>query len=216
VFYLSSCVDREHSLYGALGSAITKAKNKSAPLLIWLQGGPGYSSLFGLFVENGPFHVTKGFKLKKRKYSWTKEYSMIYFDFPIGVGFSFTEHEDGYCKHNEQCIDDLYNALQQFYKLFPEMKSNDLYITGQSYGCKFITGLAHKIHNEKNAGIKLKGLAIGGAFCDPPTHVDHGENLYQFSLIDEKQKQYFDKQRDEIRKLMNAKIIIMLIGNGIH
>ncbi|RWS20652.1 putative serine carboxypeptidase CPVL-like protein, partial [Leptotrombidium deliense] len=85
------------------------------------------------------------------------------------------------------------------------MKSNDVYITGQSYGCKFITGLAYKIHNEKKPGIKLKGLAIGGAFCDPPTHIDHGENLYQFGLIDEKQKQYFDKQRDEIRKLMNAK-----------
>ncbi|RWS20651.1 uncharacterized protein B4U80_04706 [Leptotrombidium deliense] len=83
-----------------------KSKNKSAPLLIWLQGGPGYSSLFGLFVENGPFEVTKEFKLKKRKYSWTKGYSMIYFDFPIGVGFSFTEHEYGYCKHNEQNIDE--------------------------------------------------------------------------------------------------------------
>lgn len=30
-----------------------------APVLLWLQGGPGGSSLFGLFVEHGPFSVTK-------------------------------------------------------------------------------------------------------------------------------------------------------------
>ena len=34
-------------------------KPEKAPLLLWLQGGPGGSSLFGLFVENGPFSVTQ-------------------------------------------------------------------------------------------------------------------------------------------------------------
>lgn len=29
----------------------------SRPVVLWLQGGPGSSSLFGLFTENGPFFV---------------------------------------------------------------------------------------------------------------------------------------------------------------
>ena len=29
--------------------------DKDAPLLVWLQGGPGGSSMFGLFAEMGPF-----------------------------------------------------------------------------------------------------------------------------------------------------------------
>lgn len=31
--------------------------NTSAPLLVWLQGGPGGASTFGLLVENGPFYL---------------------------------------------------------------------------------------------------------------------------------------------------------------
>ena len=34
----------------------------AVPLLLWLQGGPGGSSLFGLFVENGPLGVDENGK----------------------------------------------------------------------------------------------------------------------------------------------------------
>lgn len=32
-------------------------KETQRPVVLWLQGGPGSSSLFGLFTENGPFFV---------------------------------------------------------------------------------------------------------------------------------------------------------------
>lgn len=41
---------------------IFQTNPETAPVVLWLQGGPGGSSLFGLFVENGPIMVDKDFK----------------------------------------------------------------------------------------------------------------------------------------------------------
>lgn len=37
---------------------------RETPLILWLQGGPGASSLFGLFEEIGPYTVTDDLKVK--------------------------------------------------------------------------------------------------------------------------------------------------------
>lgn len=38
--------------------------SETAPVVLWLQGGPGSSSMFGLFVEHGPYIVTKNLTRK--------------------------------------------------------------------------------------------------------------------------------------------------------
>jgi Carboxypeptidase C (cathepsin A) len=68
---------------------------------LWLQGGPGATSLYGLFTENGPFSVNKDFVLKEREYSWTKTLNVIYIDNPVGTGkaifFLFTTYFCLFC-----------------------------------------------------------------------------------------------------------------------
>ena len=57
--------------------------NGSTPLLIWLQGGPGGSSLFGMFSEMGPYSVNKdGATLNPRLETWNRQYGMIFIDNP--------------------------------------------------------------------------------------------------------------------------------------
>ncbi len=58
------------------------------PMVLWLQGGPGGSSLFGLFVEHGPFPVDAKMKLLKRDSAWTLMNNVIYVDQPVGTGQS--------------------------------------------------------------------------------------------------------------------------------
>ncbi|VVC91930.1 unnamed protein product [Leptidea sinapis] len=75
--------------------------NKDAPVIVWLQGGPGATSLFGLFTENGPLRVHNG-KFEKRKYNWALGHHVIYIDNPVGTGFSFTKNPKGYCTNQTQ------------------------------------------------------------------------------------------------------------------
>lgn len=42
-----------------------QAGQDKAPVLLWLQGGPGGTSMFGLFVEHGPYVVYKNMTGKK-------------------------------------------------------------------------------------------------------------------------------------------------------
>jgi vitellogenic carboxypeptidase-like protein len=58
---------------------------------VWLQGGPGSTSLYGLFTELGPFFVGEDEKsLVKNPHSWHKTHSIIFIDNPVGTGTRFT------------------------------------------------------------------------------------------------------------------------------
>ncbi|XP_008059156.1 probable serine carboxypeptidase CPVL, partial [Carlito syrichta] len=104
---------------------------EDAPVVLWLQGGPGGSSMFGLFVEHGPYVITSNLTIRTRDFPWTTTLSMLYIDNPVGTGFSFTEDDHGYAVNEDDVARDLYSALVQFFQLFPEYKDNDFYATGE-------------------------------------------------------------------------------------
>lgn len=57
---------------------------------------------------------------KLNPYSWNRNMSLLYIDNPVGAGFSFTEHIEGYPNFVNESTRDLYEALQQFFTLLPE------------------------------------------------------------------------------------------------
>ena len=160
--------------------------------MVWLQGGPGSSSMFAVFNENGPYIVDKDIKISLNKYSWTQQFSMLYIDNPVGTGFSYTNDEKGFSRDQQNIADNLYEALQQFFTLFSEYRNNEFYITGQSYAGKYIPAIGYKLHSMRNiSNINFKGIAIGNGWIDPITQLDIGSLLRTIGLIDEKQLQYF-------------------------
>ncbi|XP_038905174.1 serine carboxypeptidase-like 45 [Benincasa hispida] len=138
----------------------------SKPLVLWLNGGPGCSSIgAGAFIEHGPFKIN-GEILVKNDYSWNIEANMLYVESPAGVGFSYSANKSFYSKINDEITarDNLL-FLQHWFDKFPEYKNRDFYITGESYGGHYVPQLAHLILKSK-ANINLKGIAIGNPLLE--------------------------------------------------
>ncbi|KAF9093065.1 hypothetical protein BGX23_003683 [Mortierella sp. AD031] len=71
------------------------------PAINWLQGGPGGSSMIGLFYETGPIHVTEDLKLTRNPNIWANEYSMLFIEQPVGTGYSFVDQSTAGSKPRE-------------------------------------------------------------------------------------------------------------------
>ncbi|XP_075702673.1 lysosomal protective protein-like [Rhinoderma darwinii] len=147
---------------------------RSCPLVLWLNGGPGCSSLAGLLTEHGPFLIEPdGRTLKNNKHSWNKIANVLYLESPAGVGFSFSDDKN-YKTGDTQAAQDNYMALKDFFRLYPEFMENDFYITGESYGGFYVPSLALEVSTDSS--INLKGLAIGNGITDYT--LNHNSFLY--------------------------------------
>lgn len=146
----------------------------SDPIVLWLNGGPGSSSLIGLLTENGQI-VTNDDSLTNEidgvpqvfnnPYTWSSMANVLYLESPKGVGFSYCE---GVTKSNdcvntdESTAQDAYEFLVNFFNAFPEYKANKFYITGESYAGIYIPMMMQQIDQDPlGAKLNLIGAAIG-------------------------------------------------------
>ncbi|XP_076887210.1 serine carboxypeptidase 1-like [Bidens hawaiensis] len=154
----------------------SKHESSEKPLVLWLNGGPGCSSIGGgTMMEVGPFRVNKdGKTLSININSWIKEANMLFLESPAGVGFSYSNKSSDYETPGDvQTTKDSYTFLINWLERFPEYKTRDIYITGESYAGHYIPQLAQLIlrsnGNDNNTIINLKGIMIGNALIDYET-----------------------------------------------
>ena len=76
-------------------------QNATDPIIVWFNGGPGCSSMEGLFAENGPYVFDDGEDvIKPNPYPWNLRAHLLYIESPAGVGYSINNTvDDG--RHND-------------------------------------------------------------------------------------------------------------------
>ena len=122
-----------HYMYAERYNSLWRSQHDPAndPFILWLNGGPGCSSMLGFLYENGPFIFTQNTtNLTINPHSWNQYANVMYLESPASVGFS-TYGSDYDLQYNDTTTaEDNLKALQLFFLKFPSLKRSDFYITG--------------------------------------------------------------------------------------
>ncbi|KAG8733178.1 hypothetical protein FRC11_008104 [Ceratobasidium sp. 423] len=171
----------------------------TAPLALWLNGGPGSSSMIGLFQENGPCRMNEDeLTVSHNPYSWNEYANMLYVDQPIGAGYSYGQE---IVESSKEAAVALWEMLQIFFSdsKFSKYASRDFAIWTESYGGHYGPAVSAYFLSQNDAidagtitGIKinLKVLSIGNGMTDPyaqyPEYVKYAvSNPYQRPLAND-------------------------------
>ena len=172
----------------------------SRPTIIWTNGGPGSSSFWGFFLENGPYIITEkkdgSLSVKANPDGWDQYANYMMFEHPLSVTLSFAG-DDQVPKTVEQGMDEYYQALLNFLAKHPEINKNPILIVGESYAGTYLPLLAQRIVNGNASGgvsINLAATVLLDAWVDPDIQMAQDTNYaFNHGLISAEQKEILDK-----------------------
>ena len=180
----------------------------TAPVVLWMTGGPGCSSEMAVFYENGPWHLEQGeeegeIRVVDNPYGWDAHSTVIFVDQPVNTGFSYSENPDDRC-YDEECVSrDMVDFMYALLEARPDLRQRDFYVTGESYAGHYVPAVAYNVFlasrarknsynnnnfdsSEVSLDIQLKGLAIGNGLTYPAIQYGaYPEFAYQHGLISE-------------------------------
>ncbi|KAJ3501772.1 hypothetical protein NLJ89_g9190 [Agrocybe chaxingu] len=148
-----------------------------APLILWLNGGPGCSSTTGLLFELGPCNIAdNGRNVTHNPYSWNSEANIIFLDQPVDVGYSYAE--DGTAVSSSPVAGkDVYAFLELFLNRYPKYSKAPFHIAAESYGGTYAPNFASIIYKQNQEllaapnphlkHINLASVILANGLTDP-------------------------------------------------
>ena len=116
-------------------------------MTIWLNGGPGCSSLEAFFQENGRFTWQPGtYAPVVNDYSWVNLTNVLWVEQPVGTGFATGKPT---ATTEEQIAQDFVKFFKNFQQLFG-IKNFNIYVTGESYAGRYIPYVSAALLDQKD------------------------------------------------------------------
>lgn len=219
--HLPASSDGDKKIFYWLVAPPPQARASSdTPLVIWLNGGPGCSSMEGFFLENGPLKFVlqnDQWQLVPDPSSWHLAPAwVLYVDQPVGTGLSFTR-SGMYAKNDYEVNTDFTYFLEEFlmfhknlFLLEGTMEMNKkLFFSGESHAGHYIPSMMDFIIRKQDGRVKIHigGAAIGNGWIDPYHQYSAAEAAYGMGLISLGQKSHFDAMEKQCQENLT---------NGIH
>lgn len=194
------------------------ASNK--PLIIWLNGGPGCSSMDGLFLELGPFRLSDdGRSVRLNPYSWHKAGNLLFVDQPVGTGLSFTS-KDGSAKNDEAVNAHFTVFLSNFFEKYPayvtatageRRTTRPIVFSGESHAGHYIPSLvAHllKLNKDSNGLVfNVDGMALGNPWIDPMLQYNPADFAHGLGLLSAGQSNHLKVQEGVCQQFLSKGVL---------
>jgi cathepsin A (carboxypeptidase C) len=127
------------------------------PVVIWLNGGPGGSSMMGLFDECGACWLdpNNSEQTVPNAWAWNNNASMLFLDQPAGVGFSSLAEGAAIPQFDIDAAEDFQVFLNTFFsQIFPERASLPIHLAAESYGGHYAPTYVNHILETRRYGGK--------------------------------------------------------------
>lgn len=167
-----------YQLFSADGTSFNSSDASEIPLVLYLEGGPGDSSMLTVWTDFGPYGVSSNlniteknniedaeFTVYKRNLTWSQAYHILAIDSPVFSGFSFSM--TGQILNDTRAVGaNLVSFLTRFYQVYSQLLSNPLYIVGHSYGGHWAPYFTYLLVNNNSLTLgnderlNLKGLVL--------------------------------------------------------
>lgn len=136
--------DPSRALFFVFQPTINKPTDE---VVIWLNGGPGCSSLEGFLQENGRFIWSTGQGSPTlNPYSWVNLTNVLWVEQPVGTGFSVGNVT---ATSEEEIAEDFVKFFKNFQVLFG-IKKFKIYVTGESYAGRYVPYIASAMLDQED------------------------------------------------------------------
>ncbi|KZO96865.1 alpha/beta-hydrolase [Calocera viscosa TUFC12733] len=148
-----------------------------APVILTVGGGPGASGLANPFFGQSHCIIAANGTTRPNPVPWSEYYNVLALDH-VRVGMSYGAHVN----NSRSAAYDVYDFLQKFFRLYPNLRKNKFVVAGGSYGGIYVPHIGHVIHEENKKvatghgqpgakHINLDSLMISNPWSDAEMHM---------------------------------------------